>query len=200
MTATADDYRWFYKRFNLLTMAFNLTLIKNTTAEQALAYFGADHELELVGAEELSQRCYHVATNDRSLVGVAPIGDWALVVEPSGLRANYSARARMIEAGATAVAHFKNVDSVSSFYWLVDGVERFRFDPIYVRDRSGPALAEIEVMLTELGYILEPEDEDDYFDQQTEAAFALAERLSGVRIDPDWLATTTFSCGTSPVK
>ncbi|MEH0823749.1 MULTISPECIES: DUF6461 domain-containing protein [Micromonospora] len=43
------------------------------------------------------------------------------------------------------------------------------------------------------------EDDDADFSVHTEAAFALAEHLTGVRLAPELLGSATYVCGTAPI-
>ncbi|MER6302392.1 DUF6461 domain-containing protein [Kitasatospora sp. NPDC001539] len=210
MTAAhAADYTWFDKRYPALGEAYCLTQVEGIDASELLRRFDALTGREVTGldavlaaweafedgedeeAEELFD-----ADEERVLVAVTELDGWALAVEPYGYLGSLNEVVPRLAEGTRLVSHFRNVNAVDHFHWWEQGTCRLDFEPLFAGERHGtdaeaPGTAEL---LTACGFELDGENGDLH----TEAAFALAERLTDVRLGPDRLEAATFRLGYAP--
>nr|WP_308407871.1 DUF6461 domain-containing protein [Streptomyces somaliensis] len=98
--------------------------------------------------------------------------------------------------GTELVAHFRNVTAVDHFSRYADGEPRLRFEPLlpYARGRAVPDGA--VALMREVGF--DPRGDEAAPEAAAEAAFALAERLTGVRLTPGLLDRAEFLTGSAP--
>ncbi|MFG2379280.1 DUF6461 domain-containing protein [Streptomyces sp. NPDC048504] len=96
--------------------------------------------------------------------------------------------------------HRRNVNAVDHFRWFGDGERRLHFEPLfaYVRDGSHADEPELLAGMRESGFDLS-EDKDRSYGLHTEAAFALAHRLTGVHLTPELFASLEFAGALVPV-
>jgi hypothetical protein len=99
-----------------------------------------------------------------------------------------------VSRGRSAVSHFRNVNAVDHFYWFQDGRTRLHFEPLFAHQRDGSDPDGLLTEMKESGFDLR-EDDDRDFTGHTEAAFALAHRITGVRLTPELFASLEFTCG-----
>ena len=201
MSATALDYTWFSDRFPGLAEAYCLTLVKGLTPAGLLGRLGAREECRVTGAEELLEPAYQAweeHEGERLFVAATAVGDWALAVEPNGYLGTLDEAIIPLSKGTRLVSHFRNVNAVDHFYWLDDGDVCLHFEPLFPTDRDGSDPDGLVEAMRQVGFDLdENDDASDEFN--TEAAFALAEHLTGVRLTPEVLETATYLCGTAPI-
>jgi hypothetical protein len=110
----------------------------------------------------------------RLVVQVDALDGWATLIEPFGWAGTDAGVLARLSAGGRAVNVLWNVNAVMHAGWADDGAVVRSFDPL-LDDRRDDRL---------------PEDADLPFgepDAALRAAFVLAERLTGVRIERDWL-------------
>ncbi|GHI04211.1 DUF6461 domain-containing protein [Streptomyces cellostaticus] len=91
------------------------------------------------------------------------------------------------------VSHYSDVQGGAGLVWADDGTTRLWFDPALPEERSGTHPDELLPVMHAIGFSLGTEPTG--LDLSMEAAFALAEYLTGVRLHPDLLRNTTFTCG-----
>ncbi|MER7752067.1 DUF6461 domain-containing protein [Kitasatospora sp. NPDC097643] len=214
MTAHATDYTWFEKRYPVLGEAYCLTLVEGITADELLRRFDAVPGREAVGLDAVVSAwetfddgedeeaeallAEHEDADDRLLVGVTELGGWAVAVEPFGYLGSLHELLPGLGDGTRVVSHFRNFAAVDHFNWWEQGACRLTFEPLFPTQRHGsdaeaPGIPEL---LAACGFRLDEEDEDPRL--HTEAAFALAERLTDVRLDAERLEAATFRIGYAP--
>jgi hypothetical protein len=201
MTATAADYTWFSQRYPGLAQAFCFTLVRGLTPTELLHRLGAREQIRLTGVDELVEPAYgawDAHAGDQLFLGVTAAGGWALAVEPNGYLGITEAAVVPLSVGTRLVSHFRNVNAVDHFYWIENGDIRLDFEPLFPADRFGSDPDGLADMMRQVGFDLRA-DEDRSFELHTEAAFALAEYLTGVRLTPELLDSATFLCGTAPL-
>ncbi|GAB2635924.1 DUF6461 domain-containing protein [Nocardia goodfellowii] len=199
-TTTAADYEWLEELYPDLMEAYCLTLIRDITPETLLSALNAAPAAARTGVDALQEPSFDAwddHAGDKLFVGITPIGDWSLLVEFNGYLGTTPALAAL-SRGRTVVSHFRNVNAVDHFYWYEDGELRLHFEPLFAHDRAGSRAEEISTVMRESGFDLSEEDDRDY-DAHTEAAFALAHRLTGVHITPELFETAEFTCGLVPL-
>ncbi len=151
----------------------------------------------MTGVAELAEPSYDAwdeYEDEKLLVGVAAVGDWTLMVEYNGYVGNRSELMDPVCRGRTVVSHFRNVNAVDGFSWSQDGVIRLGFEPLFPAQRHGSDPDACLTEMREAGFNLRSDEERD-FAGHTEAAFALAERITGVRLTPELFEELEITCG-----
>jgi Family of unknown function (DUF6461) len=87
--------------------------------------------------------------------------------------------------------------SGNRFYWIEDGDVRLYFEPLDPAYREGSTPDALAEVMREVGFDLSEDGEN--VEHPMEAAFALAEHLTGVRVTPEILEEATWLCGVAPV-
>jgi hypothetical protein len=204
MTTTAPhatDYGWLRERHAALRESYCVTLAGALTPADLLEALGAEPGPRIAGVAGLFEPSFDAWSQrqgDELFVGVAAVGDWSLMVEVNGYLGVTSSALRPLSRGRTIVAHHRNIDAVDHFVWLADGELLLHFEPLSPYRRDGSRADGFLVEMRESGFRLDPDAELD--DRNTEAAFALAERITGVRLTAELLDSLEFTCGTAPVR
>jgi uncharacterized protein DUF6461 len=190
-TATAADYAWFQQEIDL-AKGFCFTWVKGFTPAQVLDRLGS-HELERVGWQQLvgsgnGPRGF----TDKYLIGVARIGGWTLIVEDNGAMGTTDALVRPLSTGTTLVSHYRAGDGHGRFLLLEDREVRLDFDPLDVARRTGSGAGELTGVIDQAGFglaeqIAKAADPVRYRTYCMEAAFALAERFTGIAMTHELL-------------
>ncbi|MFE4970762.1 DUF6461 domain-containing protein [Kitasatospora sp. NPDC056651] len=215
MTAHATDYTWFAERYPVLGEAYCLTQVQGISADELLRRFDALPGREVTGLDAVIAAWESFedgeaegdeddegdeetgglsdSEGDRLFVAVAELGGWALGVEPFGYLGTLDELVPRLGEGTRMVSHFRNSMAVDHFHWWEHGSRRLHFEPLFPGERDGsdadaPGIPEL---LTACGFELETEARELH----TPAAFALAERLTDVRLGPDRLEAATFRIG-----
>ncbi|MDJ0345055.1 DUF6461 domain-containing protein [Streptomyces sp. H10-C2] len=201
MTATAADFTWLDERFPGLAEAYCITLVRGLTPGEFMARLRATGEIHLKGAEALVEPAYdawdeHDGTG--LFIGAVAVGDWVLAVEPNGYLGTLDQLIGPLSQGTRLVSHFRNVNAVDHFHWCEDGDLRLHFEPLFPFSRDGRDPDGLEPVMRQVGFDLSTGDDRDY-QLNTEAAFALAEHLTEVRLTPELLESAEFLCGTAPL-
>ncbi|MGW2371283.1 MULTISPECIES: DUF6461 domain-containing protein [Kitasatospora] len=210
MTAAhATDYTWFEQRYPVLGEAYCLTQVQGIGADELLRRFDALTGREVTGldavlaawetfddGEDEEAEALFDLDEDRLLVAVTEFDGWAFAVEPYGYLGSLREVILRLSEGTRLVSHFRNVNAVDHFNWWEHGVCRLEFEPLFADQRFGsdaeaPGTADL---LTACGFPLNGER----YELHTEAAFALAERLTDVRFGPERLEAATFRLGYAP--
>ncbi|MDN0196105.1 DUF6461 domain-containing protein [Streptomyces sp. S.PNR 29] len=203
MTAvtTAADYAWLDVEYPALMEAYCLTLVRDITPERLLQELGAEPRTRITGVDGLCEPSYESwdgHDGERLFVGVTAVGGWTLMVEYNGYLGIRHAAMIPVSRGRRVVSHFRNVNAVDHFYWFEDGDVRLHFEPLFACARDGSHADGLLTEMRESGFDLSDGDDRDY-SEHTEAAFALAHRLTGIRLTPQLLASAEFLCGVAPV-
>ncbi|MBB4944526.1 hypothetical protein F4556_000061 [Kitasatospora gansuensis] len=208
----ASDYIWFREEFPGLVESYCLTLVEGVSAEGLLRRLGAVQGRPVTGVDdallafdEFDDRADGadpaLAELDEDLVavGVTELDGWAVVVEQYGNLGITREVMAALSEGTRLVAHYRNINAVDHFYWQEGGRTRLHFEPLFAAHRDGPDAADPEVatLLAACGFDLRESDDRDYR-LHIPAAFALGERLTGVRLTAEVLRTATFVIGYAP--
>ncbi len=197
-TTAAADYAWLYERYEGLMEAYCVTLVRGVAPDGLLQELGAESVLRVTGVEGLcepSHDAWDEHGGDRMSVGAAAVGDWSLMVEYNGYLGVTEEAMAPVSRGRTVVSHFRNVNAVDHFYWFEDGELRLHFEPLFPDSRDGSHADELLAEMRESGFDL---TEGGDYEGHTRAAFALAHRLTGVRLTPELLESLDFTCGLVP--
>ncbi len=198
---TADDYIWLRERHAPLMHAYCVTLVREIAPERLLQELGAVEDIRVTGVGALCEPSYDSWDKyggDPLFVGVAAVGDWSLMVEHNGYLGVTGNLMLPISRGRTVVSHFRNVNAVDRFYWFEDGETRLRFEPLFAHTRTGSHADQLLTEMRESGFDLRKGDDRSHH-LHTDAAFALAHRLTGVRLTPELFESLPFVCGAVPV-
>ncbi|MFB7908937.1 DUF6461 domain-containing protein [Kitasatospora sp. NPDC056076] len=207
MTAPhATDFTWFDQRYPVLGEAYCLTHVQAVTGEELLPRFDALTGREVTGlnavvaawetfddGEDAEAEELFDLDEDRLLVAVTELDGWALAIEPYGYLGSLPEVISRLTEGTRLVSHFRNANAVDHFNWWERAACRLQFEPLFADQRHGddadaPGIPEL---LTACGFRLDGERGALH----TEAAFALAERLTDVRLTPERLEAATFRLG-----
>ncbi|MFC8429141.1 DUF6461 domain-containing protein [Streptomyces sp. NPDC057253] len=204
MTTTAADYTWLKeRRYGLLMDAYCLALVRDLTPEELLRELGAEGRERITGVDGLSGPSYEVHDHSRQFVGATATGDWTLMVQFNGYLGITDTAMLPLSRGRRVVSHFLNVNAVDRFCWYEDGDLRLHFEPLFADERYGSHPDELLTEMRESGFDLtereEDGDHDAYYTSLTGASFALAHRLTGIRLTPELFADAEFLCGVAPV-
>ncbi|WTW95344.1 DUF6461 domain-containing protein [Streptomycetaceae bacterium NBC_01309] len=194
---TALDYVWFDEHYPDLAQAYCLTLVRGLTPEALLGRLGAAELCRVSGVGGLygpARAAWDVHHGDRLFAGVTAVGEWALMIEPNGYLGSLESVIQPLSQGTTVVSHFRNVNAVDHFYWFEDGELRLHFEPLFSDQREGSDADSLMDEMRAAGFDLA---EDGDLELNTEAAFALAERLTGVRVTRELFDTAEFTGGTA---
>jgi hypothetical protein len=204
VTVTAADFSWFADRPAGLYEAYCLTLARGLAPAEFLARLGARAERGRKGVGELfgpSMERWGGFPEEGLLIGVttAPGSgcDWALGVEINGFLGVSEDLIVPLSAGTSVVSHFRNIEAVNRFYWVEDEEIRLYFEPLIPQSRYGSAPDALTDLMRQVGFDLR--EDGDNSEHSNEAAFALAERLTGVRVTPELLEQAQYQCGIVPV-
>lgn len=169
-----------------LGTAFCFSFVRAVAPPELLRRFGADpavaRPMTLPEAAEL-QRSPSAGFPD--VVVVVSAGPWTLAVEPNGYLGSLPEVLRLLSVGTEAVSVFRNVNAVGSFGLAVDGRIVTQFDQREPGHRWGDDPDRLLPLMREVG--LDPEPSHGRPVAADAAALALAERLTGIRLDPGLL-------------
>ncbi|OIJ95657.1 DUF6461 domain-containing protein [Streptomyces colonosanans] len=207
-SATAADYGWIRSSSSLfkyaLEVGYTLTLVRGVSPEELLRVAGAEPGDVREGLDELIEQHTEILFGygdwpESFLAGAFTVpgegGDWTLALEFGG---DLGTRPSIMEALSTktrAVSHSSNGGKpMDFFHWYEDGELRTTFEwPV---DRNGSTPDDLNAVMSEIG--LNPAG-DKNPDVDTKAAvFALAERLTGVRVTEELLAEAEYQTGEVP--
>ncbi|MGW7515451.1 DUF6461 domain-containing protein [Streptomyces sp. NPDC054796] len=198
---TAHDYTWFRERFPDLAEAYCVTLVEGLSPREALLRLGVNSEIRVLwGVRALCEAAFgdwELWDGVRAFVSAAAVGNWALVIEPNGFLAAVEQGQEKLSRGTRQITCFKGVSGNEHFSWVEDGEALLEFDLLTPGERFGREADKAAGQMRAAGFDLrDVEEPDDALYE--EAAFALAERLTGVPLDADLLDGTSYLCGMAP--
>lgn len=208
---TARDYAWIRSSALFrcaLETGYTLTLVRGVTPVDVLRVMDAEPEGTCTGADALIRRQDELRDpadhwDESFLAGAFTVqgegGDWALVLHigdgGAGMRPRFL---EALSAGGRAVAHSCNGGKpMDFFHWYEDGELRTAFEGPGAREGSTPDA--LDSVMGEVGFT--PADDEGGTGEQADtkaAAFALAERLTGVRVTEELLRHAEYELGYVP--
>ncbi|TCO47789.1 hypothetical protein EV646_105346 [Kribbella antiqua] len=200
---SAEDYTWF--RDTPFIYGYCLTLVQGIDPGEALRRLDAEPSERATGSRDFTrfaERSHPWAAhrNDgRFGIGAVQLEGWTLLLEWNGFLGVTPEVIRPLSAGTRVVSHHRNVDAEDRFCWMEDGDLRLKFEPLFPFHRSGSDPDGLLDVMERIGFDLR-DIEDRDFELNTEAAFALAEHLTGVRVTQELLDTAEYLCGRAPLK
>ncbi|MET9887407.1 DUF6461 domain-containing protein [Streptomyces sp. NPDC006430] len=122
-------------------------------------------------------------------------GDWTLALEFGGDLGTRPSIMEALSTGTRAVSHSSNGGKpMDFFHWYEDGELRTTFE--WLANRTGSTPDELNAVMREVG--LNPMGDEDPDVDTKAAVFALAERLTGVRVTEELLAEAEYQTGEVP--
>ncbi|TDD50890.1 hypothetical protein E1263_30505 [Kribbella antibiotica] len=198
---TAQDYLWFDG--TQLSFAYCLTMVEGIDPTEALRRIDAMPTESAAGLSAFitfSEKAYPKRYPDgdgRFGIGATQLDGWTLLIEWIGILGISMPVLLPLSEGTRVVSHYSNVDAEDWFYWMEDGTVRLRFEPLFPYHREGADPDGLVDVMEHVGFDLRSGDDRDY-SLHTEATFALAEHLTGIRVTEDLLETSTYLCGRAP--
>jgi hypothetical protein len=202
MAATAADYAWFdADPESYLGDPYCLTLVRGLTPAGFLVRIGAKAQAPHTGWEALLEPSLEAIGADPMplFIGATTVpgqgGDWVMAVELGGYIGITEEIILNLSAGTRLVSHYSN-NGPDHFYWIDDRDLRLEFNPVEPAYREGSTPDALVDAMREVGFDLSPDG--DNTETSHTAAFALAERLTGVRVTTQLLQDATYTCGIVP--
>jgi Family of unknown function (DUF6461) len=198
--ATAADYLWFAERYPDLAEAFCLTLAQDLAPAEVLRRMGTRETTELTGLGEV-WRQYLTSEAPHGypslLVAATVMDGWTLAVEPNGFQGVTDEIVTALSRGTKVVSLFRNVNALTRFCWAENGKVHLSFDALFPTRREGSDADGLVDVMRQVGFDL-GEGLDRDWEQHIEAAFALMEHVTGIRLTPERLDSASYLCGTAP--
>lgn len=179
MDSTAQDHTWFYEEFPGLAQAYCITLVRGLAPAEVLRRLGAQDETSFVGVDGLSEMAIDGGATGQFVVAVTAVDGWALMVESNGYIGIRHEFITPLSHGTRLVAHYRNVNAVGRFCWAENEDIRLSFEPLFPRWREGSDPDALTDVMWEVGFVPDGDTE-----LPTQAAFALAHRLTAIRLTP----------------
>jgi hypothetical protein len=200
VTATSADYLWFAERHPGLAEAFCVTLVRDLAPAEVLRRMGMRETTVLTGVDEVC-RHYFAQAVPRGypplLVGATVVDGWTLAVEPNGFQGVTDEIVTALSRGTKIVSLYRNVNALTRFCWAEDGTVRLNFDLLFPARREGSDADGLVEAMRQVGFDLRDGLESDC-GQYIEAAFALMEHVTGIRLTPEDLGSASYHCGRAP--
>lgn len=192
MIAVADDYTWFRMLYPELARAYCLTLVRGPSPAQLLGRMGAREAPRQVSGVDALLRAA-----EPGFVAATRAGGWAFAIEPGGALGTTESVMRPLSVGTRVVAHSRDAVATGQFCWLENGSAALRFVPLFPDRQSGTEANGYLDLMREVGFGRYRNEEYDSA-THAEAAFALAEALTGIRVTPGLLDETCYECAVIP--
>src|SRR5262249_16858479 len=122
---------------------------------------------------------------------------WTLAVEPNGFQGVTDEIVTALSRGTKIVSLYRNVNALTRFCWAEDGTVRLSFDLLFPTQREGSNADGLVEAMRQVGFALRDGLERDW-EQYIEAAFALMEHATGIRLTPEDLGSASYQCGRAP--
>ncbi|MDN3022290.1 DUF6461 domain-containing protein [Streptomyces sp. S.PB5] len=200
-TPHATDYAWLREQHDGLLEGYCVTLVDAITPARLLEELGAAPGIRVTGVPALFEPAFEFWDrqddgddgDDEMFVGVAALDGWAVMVEIHGCVGVTSSVMGPVSKGRTVVSHCRNINAVDHFTWLADGELLLHFEPLFPSLRDGSGADRFLTEMRESGF--EPDEERTSAHRPTESAFALAERITGIRLTAGRFGSLEFVCG-----
>jgi hypothetical protein len=196
VSARASDYEWASVWRAWAETGYCLTIVKDLQAAEVLQRLNAFDRVGGLTLDDVQDRCWDAwhQLDDRSLVvGATFLFGSTVLVEVNGFVGVTVEVALPVSKGTQLVSHYRNVNAVGRFVWIVDEEVRLEFDPLFPSERSGASVGEAELLMRRAGFSLDEGSEPSA--NAVPSAFALGEAITGVEIDPNALMSARYTSG-----
>jgi Family of unknown function (DUF6461) len=182
--ATAADYAWLDDHW--LREAFCITLVRGLDEAELLRRIGGERgEPRTLTAAEAGRLAGSLRAGYPQIVLATRIGGWTVAVEDNGWEGSRPEVLRVLSRGTQAVSVYRNVNALGYFSDAVDGELLVQFELLFPQRRWG---SRPDALLAQMrGAGLDPDAPEPPGGQVEAAALALAERVTGVHLDPEVL-------------
>jgi hypothetical protein len=201
--AVAADYLW--AEDDDLFSAYCLTLVRGITPQGFMDRLGARIVFD---ALKLGEQFTEISFDywgephlgDVQFIGATTVagdgGPWTLALEVNGQLGVTPELVVPVSADTRLVSHrYNGGNAVGQFCWIEDRDIRLDFEPLFASYRDGSTPDALLDDMQQIGFDLDENRED--IGPTTAAGFALAERLTGVRVTRTMLDEAVFLCGTA---
>ncbi|WP_069167993.1 DUF6461 domain-containing protein [Nocardia altamirensis] len=203
-TAVAADYEWIGDLYQKLFHGYCLTLVREVTPREFMDRIGAQITFDALPlGKQFSDISWRRDEPDSGhFIGATTVagadGDWTLALEMNGGYLGVTEEIiGPVSAATTLVSHYHCV-GLGRFRCFEDGALRLGFEPLFSSDRWGSNPDGCLEQMRQIGFNLDEDREE--IGPTTTAAFALAERLTGVRVTEDLLYSSEYLCGTVHIR
>ncbi|MGY4387450.1 DUF6461 domain-containing protein [Streptomyces sp. TE12347] len=207
-SATAADYGWIRSPRSFfayaLEIGYTLTLVRGVSPAQLLHIAGAEprgvcEDLHAFIGEHNDFLDGFEKWPEAFLAGAFTVpgegGDWALALDFGGDLGIRPDIMEALSATTRAVSHSSNGGKpMDFFHWYEEGELRTTFE--WPADRTGSTPDALNPLMLRVG--LDPSGDEDPDVDTKAAVLALTERLTGVRLTEELLATAEFHVGAVP--
>ncbi|AHC27830.1 MULTISPECIES: DUF6461 domain-containing protein [Mycobacteriaceae] len=204
MSATIADYLWWQEFRPDWAVAHCVTLLDAATPDQVIGALGGDTidritgiDALLVHAADHAGECYNPT---EAVIGVTTTETgWVLMAEVNGYLGVTPELIRPLTVGRTVVSHFRNINALYQFTWWHDGRLLTDLDLLFPSERAGDNPDAALEHLHAVGLPLDPDADVSALDLSA-AAFALAERITGVACTPILFERADFTVAVVPMS
>jgi Family of unknown function (DUF6461) len=194
--ATAADYAWFNDHW--LREAFCITLVRGLDEVEVLRRFGAERSqprpLTVAEAGELVGS-FHAGYPQ--LILVARADGWSVAVEDNGWEGSRPEVLRALSDGTQAVSVYRNVNALGYFSDAIDQELLVQFELLFPQRRWG---SQPDLLLRQMRAVgLDPDGHEPPYGGVDPAALALAERVTGVHLEPSLLEGSLLAGKIAPL-
>ena len=191
--AVASDYAWF-QQVTDLSKGFCFVWVRDLRSSEVIERMGGEELERIVWQQMVGAGDGQRGATDKYYFGVTRLDDdWALVIEDNGTLGRADDLLRPLSAGTTVVCHYRAANGSGRFLLLEDSVVQVDFDPATPARRTGTRAGELGRLVQAVGF-----DGPAGSARRTAAAFALAERLTGVPLDLEGLQNRTYAFSAAP--
>jgi hypothetical protein len=178
---TAAGYAWLKDDW-----VFCFSLVRGLDEVEVLRRFGGERSqprtLTLGEAGQLSGS-FHAGYPQ--LILVAKAGGWSVAVEDNGWEGTRPEVLRALSRGTRAVSVHSTVGALGHFNYAIDGEVLVSFELLFPQRRLG---SQPDLLLPQMRAVgLDPDRHEPSYDDAVISALALAERITGVHLDPTLL-------------
>jgi hypothetical protein len=181
--ATAADYAWFNDHW--LRETFCVTLVRGLDEAEVLRRFGGERsQPRTLTVAQVGEQSEPLPARYQQLVLVTTADGWSLAVEDNGFEGWRPEVLRALSRGTQAVSVFDN-GSEGYFSYAADGALLVQFELLFPQRRWG---SQPDLLLQQMRAVgLDPDCQEPPDAELDTAALALAERVTGVHLDPSLL-------------
>ncbi|MBB6171016.1 hypothetical protein HNR23_001076 [Nocardiopsis mwathae] len=181
--ACPGDYAWLRETQPDLAEAYCLSYVRGLTKAEALGRLGvAERRLRCLPIAEAVEAGLSAEGTPPLTVHALSVQGWTVIVEPTGCRATRPECYRQLSAETELVSVRVLIDQVCEFRWVVDGVLQTFFDAATPSVRRGTRPDALADQMQAVGLTDDAEPADP-----GAALLALADRVTGVRLRPEYL-------------
>ncbi|MEV5571726.1 DUF6461 domain-containing protein [Spirillospora sp. NPDC052269] len=201
--AIAADYEWADDGGGGLFSAYCLTLVRGVAPDEFMRRLGARilHQarpLDLDFYETAFEYWDEPHYGNVQFIGATSVpgdgGEWTLAIEVNGHLGVTPNVICPVSAGTRLVSHrYNDGNGHGDFMWAEDGDVRLEFEPLFAWNRAGSTPDALLDDMRQIGFDLDQDGDD--VGPSTSGAFALTERLTGIRVTEALVDEAVFLCG-----